>query len=453
MLQICKIVPRGNVERETEMAHNLDWVISVDDDIIEPDHIWTDRMPAKFKDEAPRVVVSKSGTEAWLFGGKRRSVFGMTVAAGKGTDEFSADPLPYSEMRESCFDSKARLRDMDRDNTLATGTFPSFPGLCGQTFSEHPDREVALASIQAYNDFVLEEWCGADKGRFIAMIIVPLWDPLLAVEEAKRCKLKGAHAICFPERPASIGDGAGGRLPSLHDVNGYWEPLFRFAAEANMPLTIHIGASGDIDTTSPDAPIHVVSTIIRFISPQKVALDWLYSGWFLRIPNLKVCLSEGGVGWIPPLLDMCDYHWEVSYGWVKKAGAIQFNADFNIDQIAGPATDRTFVPLSLDEQMSRDIKPSELFRRNMFGCFLQDSFGERTVKAVGADNIMLESDFPHSDSKWPNTVRFAKDSLRNCTDEEKYKVFRGTAMRVFDFEPASIEHAEQHKAMSQVYAA
>ncbi|RYE50074.1 MAG: amidohydrolase, partial [Rhizobiaceae bacterium] len=84
------------------MAHNLDWVISVDDHIIEPTDVWTNRMPARFKDEAPRLV-SKNGNEAWLFGGKRRSVFGLTAAAGKGTDELSIDPIPYAEMAESCY--------------------------------------------------------------------------------------------------------------------------------------------------------------------------------------------------------------------------------------------------------------------------------------------------------------------------------------------------------------
>jgi hypothetical protein len=89
----------------------------------------------------------------------------------------------------------------------------------------------------------------------------------------------------------------------------------------------------------------------------------------------------------------------------------------------------------------------------MFGCFLQDSFGASTVRAVGADNIMLESDFPHSDSKWPHTLDFANTMLGSCSDEEKYKVFRGTAMKVFNFEPISIADAEKSKAVTQKIAA
>ncbi len=432
-------------------SKNLDWVISVDDHIIEPADVWTDRMPAKFKDDAPRLI-SKNGNEAWLFGGKRRSVFGLTAAAGKDSEEFSIDPIPYSEMRESCYNSVARLKDMDRDGCLATGTFPSFPGLCGQVFSEHPDKDLALASIRAYNDFMLDEWCGADKRRFIAKAIVPLWDMKLAVEEAERCKLKGAHAVLFPERPASLTDGAGKPLPSLHDVNGYWDPLLSFVNEAEMPLTIHIGASGDVDTTSPDAPLHVVANVIRHISPQKVALDWLFSGWFSRLPKLKVCLSEGGVGWIQSLLDMCDYHSKVSYDYMKKAGSLQFNPDFNVDKaVAAPKTSG-FKPFSLDEQLPRDITPSAMFRRNMFGCFFQD-FGAGAVRDIGADNIMLECDFPHSDSPWPNTVPNARRVLGHYSEEEQVKVFRGTAMKVFNFEPISIADAEKHRAMTQAVAA
>ena len=433
------------------MAHNLDWVISVDDHIIEPTNVWTDRMAVKYKDEAPRLV-TRNGNEAWLFGGKRRSVFGLTAAAGKGTDELSIDPIPYAEMAESCYNSIARLKDMDRDNCLVTGTFPSFPGLAGQILSEHPDKEFALACIQAYNDFVLDEWCGADKGRFIAMIIVPLWDMKLAVQEAERCKRKGAHAICFPERPASIHDGYGNPLPCLHDVNGYWGPLLSFASEAGMPLTVHVGASADVDTTSPAAPLHVVSTIVRHIAPQKVTMDWLYSGWFVRLPKLKVCLSEGGIGWIPSLLDMCDHHWTMSYDYIKKAGAIQFNPDFNVDKVEAVKSTGSFRPFSVDEQIPRDMKPSEMFRRNMFGCFLQE-FGAKTIHDIGADNIMLECDFPHSDSPWPNTVKKAKAVLAHCTEEERYKIFQGTAIKVFNLEPTSIADAEKQKAMSQAQAA
>lgn len=434
------------------MAHNLNWVISVDDHIIEPADVWTHRMPAKFKDDAPRLI-SKNGNEAWLFGGKRRSVFGLTAAAGKASEEFSIDPIPYAEMRESCYNSIARIKDMDQDGILATGTFPSFPGLCGHVFSEHPDKELALACIRAYNDFMLDEWCGADKRRFIAKAMVPMWDMKLAVAEAERCKLKGAHAILFSERPASMSDGAGGKLPSLHDVNGYWEPLLAFANEAEMPLTIHIGAAGDVDTTSPDAPLHVVANIIRHVSPQKVAMDWLFSGWFTRLPKLKVCLSEGGVGWIQALLDMCDYHSKISYDYMKKAGNLQFNPDFNVDKAEfTPAAATGFQPLTLEEQLPRDIKPSEIFRRNMFGCFFQD-FGAQAVREIGADNIMLECDFPHSDSPWPNTVRNARQVLGGFSEEDQYKVFRGTAMKVFNFEPISIADAEKSRSMTQEVAA
>ena len=220
-----------------------------------------------------------------------------------------------------------------------------------------------------------------------------------------------------------------------------------------MPLTIHIGAAGDVDTTSPDAPLHVVANIIRHVSPQKVAMDWLFSGWFTRLPKLKVCLSEGGVGWMQALLDMCDYHSKISYDYMKKAGNLQFNPDFNVDKAEfTPASPTGFQPLTLEEQLPRDIKPSEVFRRNMFGCFFQD-FGAQAVREIGADNIMLECDFPHSDSPWPNTVRNARQVLGGFSEEDQYKVFRGTAMKVFNFEPISIADAEKSRSMTQKAAA
>ncbi len=419
------------------MAHNLDWVISVDDHIIEPDDVWADRMPAKFKDQAPKLVRTAK-SEAWVFQGKRRVTAGLTACAGKDNDEFSIEPVSYEQMRPSCYNSKARLADMDRDGTLATGTFPSFPGLCGQTFLEVPDRELGLACIQAYNDFVIDEWCGADKGRFIAKVIVPLWDTALAVKEAERCRRKGAHAILFPERPSSLADGAGGTLQSIYDDAGYWEPLLSYAAESGMPLCIHIGASGDIDRTAPDTNNQVIGTIIRLISPQKCALDWLFSGWLTRLPKLKICLSEGGVGWIPSLLDVCDYHWRVSYNYSKKAGVIRYGADFSWQAIDMTPSANGFMPFDVDDQLNRELKPSDLFRRHMYGCFLQDEYGQKTVADIGADNVMLESDFPHGDSTWPNTAKRANQLLGGYSEEDRYKIFRGNAIRVFNFTPAPI---------------
>jgi len=164
----------------------------------------------------------------------------------------------------------------------------------------------------------------------------------------------------------------------------------------------------------------------------------LFSGWFTRLPNLKVCLSEGGVGWIPALLDILDYSWRTSYAWNKKAGQVIYKADFSVTVAQTDAGPSGFKPFDIDEQLNRDFTPSQLFRRHMYGCFLQDEYGRKTIADIGADNVMLESDFPHGDSTWPNTAKRANQVLSEYSEEDRYKIFRGNAMRVFQFEPAPI---------------
>lgn len=422
------------------MPSALDWVISVDDHIIEPPDVWTSRLASKHRAAAPHVERNDDG-EFWVYEGRRYATWGLTAAAGRDKEDFSPFPITYDEMRPSCYDPKARLADMDRDHVLAQGTFPSFPRLAGQVFYEGDDRDLALECIRAYNDFVLDQWCAAAPGRFIPMVIAPLWDPALASNEIERCAARGAKAISFTENPTQIykgfrnGRGFGG-LPSIHDASGYWEPLLRAAEETRMPLCIHIGSSNHMETTAPDAPMAVTASCVRLVVPQKTAIDWLFSGWFRRLPNLKIVLSEGGVGWIPALMDICDYHVKQSYGWASKHGDFKVTGQFTAE-----ARDMTgtgdFKPFTMDEQMSPDLLPSELFRRHIYGCFLQDEYGAKVVADIGADNIMLESDFPHSDSTWPNTLPRAHRVLADIGDADKVKIFRTNAMRVFDFEPAA----------------
>ena len=169
---------------------DLDWIISVDDHVIEPPHVWQEYVPAKFRDHAPRMTV-EDGVELWHWDGKVYPTSGMNAAAGRDREEFSPLPLTYEEMRPGCYDPKARVEDMDRDHVLASMPFPTFPRFAGPLFSECADRDLGLACIRAYNDWMIDEWCGTAPGRFIPLVIVPLWDGRLAAAEVERCAAKG----------------------------------------------------------------------------------------------------------------------------------------------------------------------------------------------------------------------------------------------------------------------
>jgi predicted TIM-barrel fold metal-dependent hydrolase len=400
------------------MDERLNWLISVDDHVIEPAGVWQDRVPAKFKGAAPHIVRDDQG-EAWIYEGKRFATIGLSAAAGREKEEFSPTPVTYEQMRPGCYDAAARIEDMDRDGVLASLCFPSFPRFCGQTFYEARDHELGLLCVKAYNDWMIDEWAGAAPGRFIPGIILPLWDPVEGAREIERSAAKGAKAVIFSENPAMLG------LPSIHDKARYWDPVFAAASESGLPICIHIGSSSKVPTTSADNPL-IITLALTPMNAMITCVDWLFSGNLERHPNLKICLSEGGIGWIPYVLERCDYTLDRQGYWASKG-------DFSLDLAGGKVEARDTKPSS-----ARSSVPSELFRERMFGCFIDDIHGIDCLDLIGIDNVMIETDYPHTDSSWPNSIETAHKRLDSRNDDEKYQILQGNAIRVFDFEPAPI---------------
>ncbi len=394
---------------------SCDWMISVDDHVLEPPNVWQSRLPSRLRDVAPTLRRDEHG-EAWFFDGKRIPTTGLAAAAGRDLEQLAPLPMTYEDMRPGCYDPVARIEDMNRDGVLASLCFPSFPRFCGQTFYETDDRELGLLCVQAYNDWMLDEWCSAAPGRFIPMVIIPLWDPALAAAEVERTASRGAKAIAFSENPSPL------NLPSIHDKGRYWEPVFAAAAESGLPLCTHLGSSSKMPRTSPDMPL-VATIALQPLNIQATCIDWLFSGVLQRHPKLKICLSEGGIGWIPYVLERCDYVVERQRHW---AGRGELRGELG-------SSDAVFVE---DGGLDLDRMPSELFRQHLYGCFIDDIHGASAVEVIGADNVMIETDYPHSDSTWPRSMEIANDRLAGLSADVQYKILRGNAERVFRFTPA-----------------
>jgi predicted TIM-barrel fold metal-dependent hydrolase len=396
----------------------LNWLISVDDHVIEPPGVWQDRVPQRFKEAAPHIVSDEQG-EAWVYEGRRFPTVGLAAAAGRKKEEFSPTPVTYEDMRPGCYDPVARLEDMNRDGVLASLCFPSFPRFCGQTFYEASDKELGLLCVKAYNDWMIDEWSGSAPGRFVPGIILPLWDPVEGAREIERCAVKGAKAVIFSENPAMLG------LPSIHDKARYWDPVFAAASDTGLPVCIHIGSSSKLPATSADNPL-IVTLALTPMNAMVTCVDWLFSGNFERHANLKLCLSEGGIGWIPYVLERCDYTLDRQGAWAAKG-------DFSLDLAGGKVEAKEG-----SEARAFDLIPSQLFRERVFGCFIDDIHGVDCLDAIGMDNVMIETDYPHTDSSWPNSIATAHKRLAGRRDEDIYKIFQGNAKRVFNFEPAPI---------------
>lgn len=366
-------------------------VISVDDHVVEPPHAFEGRLPAKFTEQAPRVVETDDGGESWLYDGELLPNVGFNAVVGRPVSEYSFEPTRFDQMRRGAWDIAARITDMDLNGVYGSLCFPSFlPGFTGQRLQLGKDPELALASVRAWNDFMLEEWCGHEPGRMIPLQLPYLLDPAVAADEVRRNAARGFKALTFSEAPHQLG------LPSLH--SGHWDPLMAALEETGTALCLHVGSSGTSPATSPDAPSDTIG-VLFFGYAMFAAVDWLYSRIPVRFPELKIVLSEGGIGWVAGLLDRLEH--------VRK-----------YDSMYGTWND---VALS----------PADTFRRNFWVCAIDDpsAFVQRDV--IGVENILVESDYPHADSTWPHTQEKLALQLQGLPAADVERITWRNASEVF----------------------
>ncbi len=368
-------------------------------------------MPRQFVDRAPRIerrgigpmVHVGGGTyeiswdpegpqaDCWIFEDLVYVHKRHVAAAGFDRDDMTMSPITYDEMRPGCYEPKARIDDMELNHVEASLCFPTFPRFCGQTFTEATtDRDLGLACVRAYNDWMVEEWCGDSAGRLIPLCLIPLWDAELAAAEVRRNAARGVRAVCFSEIPPHLG------LPSIH--SGYWDPLFAACAETGTVVCMHIGSSSKMPATSADAPSSVAATL-SFGNAMASLADFLFSGVLIRFPTLTLAYSEGQIGWLPYILERADDVWRDHRAWTGS---------------------HVLVP----------EPPSIYYYRQVYGCFFKDQHGLESLDRVGIDNITFETDYPHTDSTWPDTKKVAEDMMAHLTDEQVYKIVRGNAIRM-----------------------
>jgi predicted TIM-barrel fold metal-dependent hydrolase len=367
-------------------------VISVDDHVIEHPRVWLDRVPARYADAAPRIVKLPDGNDTWLYEGRQSGNFALNAVAGKHPREFGMDPRSYDDMLPGCYSIEDRIKDMDIEGVWAQLCFPNFGGFAGSTFFAAKDKELAKLCISAYNDFILDEWCAYAPQRQIPLVMVPFWDVEASVKEIERTAAKGAKSVTFIEAPHKLG------LPSYH--TDHWDPILRICEEARLPLSMHFGSGGMPQGLAPDGDMFI-SIALFGVNSMITTVDLLFSDVFYRFPGLKVALSEGGIGWMPYILERTDYSW----------GRHKYWCDINADKV-----------------------PSELFREHIYGCFIADQSGIEQRHRIGVDNILFESDYPHSDCNWPHTRKLLADALADVPDDEARKIAELNARALYHFE-------------------
>jgi predicted TIM-barrel fold metal-dependent hydrolase len=287
------------------------------------------------------------------------------------------------------------------------------------------DVELGKACIRAWNDWMIDEWCATAPGRFIPATLIPFWDVQASVAELQRCAEKGSRGIIFSENPAKL-SFKGRKLPSIHSFDGHWDPLWAAVEETGLPLVMHYGSSSEMTKTAEDAPYLVSLAANSFILPISTTLDWIFSGNLGRFPGLKIAMSESQIGWVAPTLERAEYVVKQQGGWYERLSYSGTMAD--VDRTLEERTEKLFV----DERSA-----TQIFKDQIFTCFFYDFVGVKAMKDLGAvDNMLIEMDYPHTDSTWPNSLKLAHEQVAGLTEEEKWKVLAGNAMRLHRFEPS-----------------
>jgi len=215
--------------------------------------------------------------------------------------------------------------------------------------------------------------------------------------EVRRTARMGATAVTFSENPSKLG------WPSFH--SDHWDPFWTACSDEGVVVCLHIGSSSQVVITSPDAPIDCLITLTPMNIVQAAA-DLIWSPVLRKFPDIKIALSEGGIGWIPYFLERIDYSYGRHHLWTGQ--------DFG------------------------DRLPSEVFNEHILTCFIDDKFGIDSRAHLAMDNVMWECDYPHSDSTWPFAPEEVAGHFDGVSDDDVDRVTHLNAMHHFRYDPFAI---------------
>lgn len=392
-------------------------LISVDDHVVEPAGIFVDRVPARMVDRAPRIVelpigvfhradggtpmrIDGPGRWAWEYEGEIIARTGLNAVVGHtSVSQAWNEPISFADMRPGCYDATARVSDMDISGVTAQINFPSgVMGFANTKVSRSKDEELGVHLTRAWNDWFYDEWYTPYPDRFILSGLTYLADPEIGAAEIRRNAERGFVALSFPESPHHAG------FPSMH--SGFWDPILRACAETDTVVCLHVGSGGALPVQAKDGPGTEAEVALFPVHSMVAAIDWLWSGVLARFPDLKISLAEGGIGWVPLLVDRLTYMQTHS----NRGGTPKWNDD---------------------------LAPVERFRKSFWFCMLDDPSALRVLDVVGEDRVMAETDYPHSDSTWPDSQQVLMDRLGDpslrLSPAQIAKITHGNAASLFRY--------------------
>jgi predicted TIM-barrel fold metal-dependent hydrolase len=348
--------------------------ISADSHVNVHPNVYAERVPAQFKDKAPRVEFTPEG-DYWVFEGKRSPAIGLGHQAGKKWEDYktAGQGGKFEETRPGSWDPVERIKDMALDGVDAQVLYSGHFG--GQA----SDLELRLVLLQAYHDW-LHEFCSYAPERFRGVAMFPGWDLEVGLKEAERVIKLGTYgnigipAFC-PEPNGQYGKSAG------------WDRMFSMIEESGLFASMHLGGGGR--TTMESNPMGMIANAtISCAEPFGVML---YNGVLEKHPKLRVISAETGFGWWPYFMDRLDTVYRRHRWWTKST-----------------------LP----------HEPSYYVKRNVWITFQEDRAGMRLVDFIGEDRVMWADDYPHTDSTWPNSQKFLDEHFQLVPEKDRERLRR-----------------------------
>ena len=371
-------------------------VMSADSHVMEPADFWATRLDVKYRDQAPRVVKNDKGA-GYVFVAPGMSPF--PVAGGFGTGRSGTElkehlSKGYEAARPSGWDPAERIKDQDIDGVEAEVLYTTL----GMRLFSLDNAGLQRACFGAYNDW-LAEFCSYNPKRLVGNALISLEDIGEGIKELERCARIGL-------RGAMIWGSAPEDRPYSSRI---YDPFWQAASELEMPLSLHVitgrgresklevdPKTGNIVSLAGPTRLEMYANVIHEI--QRSLTSLIVSGVLERFPRLKLVSAENDVGWLPHYMYRLDHAWE-------KYSAL------------------TPEPLPL--------KPSDYMRRQLWATFQDDPVGPGTYKFFGTNNYMWASDFPHTDSTWPNSRKVIERDFVGVPDDVTRKIVYENAAKLY----------------------
>lgn len=388
-------------------------LLSADSHILDPPHLWRRWLPARYRDRAPQLVEDAAGGHAWRYAGHREpEPIGLAGLPGRAPDQLRPSGVRYDEIRAGTYDGAARIADQDADGVQGEVIFPSGRPL--GHFLDDPDRDFVLAGVDAYNRFIVEEFCAAAPHRLFPVAQLPTTGVQDCVRTLRACAEQGFVAAVLPSWPTG-----GDHLDATSGA--FWA----CAEEVGLPICIHVGLRSREERlllrelhernladelssirfhrpTHPPRPLEYHHRAPNFgVSLGRAAAvfsDLLLSGLFEAHPGLKIGLIETWVGWIPRALEAVDDIW-LRNRHVRR------------------------IPL-------REA-PSTYWYTNMIASFIDDRAGVQNRHLIGVDNLMWSTDYPHFGTFWPRSREVADTTLAGACAMDRAAILAGNCQRFY----------------------